>query len=387
MIELLAKLFLKKDGEKNEREQYGYLCSGAGIGFNVLLFAVKFIAGTLSGAISVTADAFNNLADSGSSVITLLGFRLAGRKPDPSHPFGHGRIEYLSGLAVSVLIIIMGVELLTSSVKKIFSPEPVETSLLVFIILGISVAVKLYMFAYNRRYGKKYDSAAMLATSSDSISDAVSTAVVFVCMLITKFSGANIDAFAGTAVALFILWAGIKSVYETVQPLLGEKPDSEFVSGIERIVNESSLICGMHDLMVHDYGPGRRIISLHAEVPANVDVLVLHDEIDNVEMRLARELECSATIHLDPVETDNEEVNRLKEFAYGVLKNTGIPMKMHDFRVVTGETHTNLIFDVLVSFSVKKTDDEIRDTVKNGIHEANPAYYAVVTVDRDYAEN
>lgn len=387
MIELLSKIFIKNKNGKNLREAYGTLCSCAGIGFNILLFAIKFIAGSISGAISVTADAFNNLSDSGSSVITLLGFRLAGKKPDPSHPFGHGRMEYLSGLAVSVLILVMGVELLKSSVDKILHPEAPEISALVFVILAVSIAVKLYMWSYNRKYGKKYSSSAMLATASDCISDVASTSVVLVSMLITYFADVNVDAYCGTAVALFILYAGGKSAYETVQPLLGMPPEKEFVDEIERIVLESGVVLGIHDMIVHDYGPGRCMVSLHAEVPAEGNILELHDEIDNIERTLCETLGCIVTIHMDPIQTDDEVVNELKFLALEAVESIDPAIRMHDFRVVIGETHTNLIFDVLVSYSFKMEDEALKEEIGRRVKEKDPKLFCVITVDKDYVES
>lgn len=387
MIELLSKIFIKNKNEKDLREAYGTLCSGAGIGFNILLFLIKFFAGTLSGAISVTADAFNNLSDSGSSVITLFGFRLAGRKPDSSHPFGHGRVEYLSGLAVSVLIVVMGVELLKTSVDKILHPEAPEISLLVFVILAISIAVKLYMWSYNRKYGRKYSSSAMLATASDCISDVASTSVVLLSMLITYFAHINIDAYCGTAVALFILYAGGKSAYETVQPLLGMPPEKEFVEGIENVVLEHGVVLGIHDMVVHDYGPGRCMVSLHAEVPAEGNILELHDEIDNIERKIYETFGCAATIHMDPIQTSDEVVNGLKSIVQEVITGIDPAIRMHDFRVVIGETHTNLIFDVLVSYKFRLKDDELIAEINKRIREKDNKFFCVITVDKDYVES
>lgn len=387
MIELLSKIFIKNKDGKDLREAYGTLCSGAGIGFNILLFAIKFIAGTISGAISVTADAFNNLSDSGSSVITLLGFRLAGKKPDPSHPFGHGRMEYLSGLAVSVLILVMGVELLKSSVSKILHPETPEISALVFAILAVSIAVKLYMWSYNRKYGKKYSSSAMLATASDCISDVASTSVVLLSMLVTYFANVNVDAYCGTAVALFILYAGGKSAYETVQPLLGMPPEKDFVDGIEALVLENGVVLGIHDMVVHDYGPGRCMVSLHAEVPAEGNILELHDEIDNIERKIGEEFGCAATIHIDPIQTDDEVVNELKALALEAVQSIDPAIRMHDFRVVIGETHTNLIFDVLVSYSFKMKDEALKAEIGRRVKEKDPKLFCVITVDKDYVES
>lgn len=385
MIKLLSGLFIKNGTQGEElRQKYGMLCSGAGIALNVLLFAIKFIAGSLSGAISVTADAFNNLSDSGSSLITMLGFRLAAKRPDPGHPFGHGRIEYLSGIAVSILIVLMGFELFTSSVSKIMKPEVPEISAVVFIILGVSIAVKFYMFLYNRKYGRLYNSAAMKATATDCLSDMISTGVVFVSMIITYFTNVNIDAWCGLAVAAFILFAGLKSAYETIGPLLGQPPEKEFVEKIEEIVLAGKDILGVHDLIVHDYGPGRCMISLHAEVPASGDILEIHDEIDNLERELCEKLGCMAVIHMDPVQTDNENVRRLKAVAEEACRSVFEDMKLHDFRIVEGNTHTNLIFDIVVPHDFRLSDSELRRSIDEKIKEYDKKLFTVITVDKDY---
>lgn len=385
MIKLLSKFFVKGN-ESGEvlRQKYGMICSGAGIALNILLFIIKFTAGSLSGAISVTADAFNNLSDSGSSLITMFGFRMASKKPDPEHPFGHGRIEYLSGIAVSILIVLMGFELLTSSFDKIMNPASPETGAVVFVILIVSIAVKFYMFLYNRKYGKVCNSAAMKATATDCLSDMISTAVVFISMIITHFTNVNIDAYCGLAVSLFILWAGLKSAYETIGPLLGQPPEKEFVEEIEKIVTAGKDIIGIHDLIVHDYGPGRRIISLHAEVPASGDILDIHDEIDNLERELSEVLGCIAVIHMDPIQTDNENVTRLKEIAENACKMVYDNMHLHDFRIVEGNTHTNLIFDVVVPHGFKMTDSEIKKKIQEEIRKEDESLFTVITVDKNF---
>ena len=388
MIKLLSKFFIKENSSKEQlRSAYGMLCSFMGIALNVFLFAIKFFAGLLSGAISVTADAFNNLSDSGSSLITLMGFRLSKKKPDPAHPFGHGRIEYLSGIAVSVLIVLMGFELLSSSVEKIFNPEAVEVSILVIAILVISVAVKGYMYLYNRKYGKLYSSSAMLATATDCISDALSTTVVLVSMLITRFTDVNIDAYCGCAVAVFILYAGAKSAYETVQPLLGQPPEKETVEKISEIVLGYDIVLGIHDLVVHDYGPGRLMISLHAEVDSKGDILEIHDEIDNIEKDLAGQLNCSAVIHMDPIVTDDEEMRDYKAMAKKACSEISSEIGIHDFRMVKGSTHTNLIFDVVVPFGFKLSDDELKNQVNSKIREKDSKLFTVITVDKDYTDS
>lgn len=373
------------DSEKL-RQTYGMVCSGAGIALNILLFVIKFTAGSLSGAISVTADAFNNLSDSGSSLITMFGFRLAAKKPDPGHPFGHGRIEYLSGIAVSILIVLMGFELLTSSVNKIITPEAPQVSLLVFIILIISIAVKFYMFLYNRKYGKKFNSRAMIATATDCLSDMISTSVVFISMLLTYFTDINIDAYCGLAVAVFILIAGVKSAYETIGPLLGQPPEPEFVRQIEDIVMSGKDVLGVHDLIVHDYGPGRCMISLHAEVPASGNILDIHDEIDNLEKELGEKLGCVAVIHMDPIQTDNETAVKLKAVAEEKCREIYEDIKLHDFRIVEGNTHTNMIFDVVVPHSFSIGDAELKAEIEKKIKEYDKNLFTVVTVDKAYAD-
>jgi len=387
LISLLTKIFVKEQSDSEKlRQIYGMICSGAGIALNIMLFVIKFVAGSLSGAISVTADAFNNLSDSGSSLITMFGFRLAAKKPDPGHPFGHGRIEYLSGIAVSILIVLMGFELLTGSVDKIMHPEVPETGILVFSILAVSIFVKFYMFLYNRKYGKICNSAAMKATATDCLSDMISTSVVFVSMLITRFTSVNIDAYCGLAVAAFILYAGLKSAYETIGPLLGQPPEPEFVQRIEDIVLAGKNVLGVHDLIVHDYGPGRRIISLHAEVPAKGDILALHDEIDNIERDLGEKLGCIAVIHMDPVETDNENVRKLKTLCENVCKDIYSEIKLHDFRIVEGNTHTNIIFDVVVPHGFRLSDAEIKAVIEEKVKNHDKTLFTVVTVDKDFSQ-
>lgn len=387
MIEFLARVFIRhRDGLSPSalRQAYGQLCGAVGIGLNLLLFAGKLFAGTISGSIAITADAFNNLSDAGSSVVTLLGFRLAGRKPDPEHPFGHGRMEYISGLAVAGLILLMGVELGKSSLKKILSPEEIVSSPLVLAILAVSVAVKLYMFYYNRSIGKKIKSAAMSATATDSLSDAVSTTAVLIATLVGQFTGLNIDGWVGLLVALFILFSAYKAAKETLSPLLGQTPDPEFVDRIEQIVLSYPEVLNIHDLIVHDYGPGRVMISLHAEVSADGDLLQLHDVIDNAEHRLKKELGCMAVIHMDPIITNDAHTDALRMAVAEKVKTIDPRLTIHDFRTVSGPTHTNLIFDVVVPYDVKLTADEVRRRIGALVKELDENYFAVVQVDNSY---
>lgn len=387
MIEFLARVFIRhRDGLSPSalRQAYGQLCGAVGIGLNLLLFAGKLFAGTISGSIAITADAFNNLSDAGSSVVTLLGFRLAGRKPDPEHPFGHGRMEYISGLAVAGLILLMGVELGKSSLKKILSPEEIVSSPLVLAILAVSVAVKLYMFYYNRSIGKKIKSAAMSATATDSLSDAVSTTAVLIATLVGQLTGLNIDGWVGLLVALFILFSAYKAAKETLSPLLGQTPDPEFVDRIEQIVLSYPEVLNIHDLIVHDYGPGRVMISLHAEVSADGDLLQLHDVIDNAEHRLKKELGCMAVIHMDPIITNDAHTDALRMAVAEKVKAIDPRLTIHDFRTVPGSTHTNLIFDVVVPYDVKLTADEVRRRIGALVKELDENYFAVVQVDNSY---
>ena len=386
MISLLARLFLKPDGrdEAALRKGYGILCGAVGIGLNVLLFAGKFFAGTLSGSIAITADAFNNLSDAGSSFVTLLGFQLAGQKPDSDHPFGHGRIEYLSGLAVAMLIILMGFELAKSSLDKILHPAPVDSSWLVIAILCVSICVKLYMSFYNRSLGKKLNAPAMLATAADSLSDSVATTAVLIATLVGRFSGLMIDGWCGILVAAFILWSGFNAAKDTVNPLLGTPPTHEFVNQIKELVMAHPGIIGIHDLIVHDYGPGRVMISLHAEVSASENVLELHDEIDNVESELREKLGCEAVIHMDPVVTDDGITEETRERVAALVHCIDDAINIHDFRMVAGPSHTNVIFDAVVPYGFRLTDSEVEEKIKTAVRTLDGNYFAVVKVERSY---
>ncbi len=386
MIALFSHLFIHPDGrEEGElRKAYGVLCGAVGVALNVLLFLGKFLAGRVAGSIAITADAFNNLSDAGSSFITLLGFQLAGQKADADHPFGHGRMEYLSGLAVAMLILLMGFELLQSSVGKILHPEPVEASVLVGVILCVSIGVKLYMAFYNWRLGRRLDSAAMRATAMDSLCDSAATAVVLAATLVGHFTSWMIDGWCGLLVALFILWSGAKAVKETVDPLLGTPPTHEFVSRIRELVMARPEIIGVHDLIVHDYGPGRVMISLHAEVPANQDVLALHDGIDNVERELREKLGCEAVIHMDPVVTDDGVTEETRQRVADLVRCIDDEITIHDFRLVSGPTHTNVIFDAVVPYDFRLTDQAVEEKIRTAVRALDGTYYAVVHVERSY---
>lgn len=388
MITLLAKFLIKEKEDKQQmRQSYGMLCGVAGIILNVILFTGKFLAGTISNSIAITADAFNNLSDAGSSFVTLAGFKLAGAKPDSEHPFGHGRMEYVSGLVVAAAIFLMAYELIKDSIGKILHPEDTEFSPLVLVILLTSILVKLYMYYYNNSIGKKIDSAAMRATGADSLSDACATTVVLVATLVGHFTDLHIDGYCGVLVGLLILYAGINAARETLNPLLGEPAEEAFVTQIEEIVMAHDGICGIHDLIVHDYGPGRRMVSLHAEVPAEGDILETHDVIDNVENELREKLGCDATIHMDPIITADERIGELKETVNAIVKGIDETISMHDFRVVTGPTHTNLIFDILIPYKFRMSDEALMQEIRGQLKEKlGDNFYAVMKVDKAYVK-
>lgn len=386
MIQLLARVFIKNQEDVENpkvRQAYGVLCGTVGIVLNILLFAGKWLAGFLSGSIAITADAFNNLSDAGSSVLTLIGFHLSGQKPDQKHPFGHGRMEYISGLFVSVAILIMAVELIQSSVHKLIHPEAIEGSPLILAILMVSVCVKVYMAYYNKKIGKKINSAAMAATAADSMSDTIATSAVLFSTVISMAAGVNLDGWCGLLVGVFILYSGVQALKDTVDPLLGQAPDKALVEQIQSLVTSYPVVQGIHDMMIHDYGPGRRIVSLHAEVDAKGDILKIHDEIDNIERKLRETLNCHATIHMDPVEADNEEVRKLRLQTAKLIAGMELNLSIHDFRVVKGETHTNLIFDVVVPFECPLKDSEVIEKIEEGIQQYPGNYYAVIRIDRD----
>ena len=385
MITLLSKLFIPNyhDYDVPEvRSKYGMLCGAAGIVFNLFLFIIKFTAGILSHSIAITADAFNNLSDAGSSLIALFGFRLASSKPDIDHPYGHGRIEYLAGLMVSALIIFMGYELLTSSVNRIIRPEATTYSPLVFGILIVSILVKFYMFIFNNSVGRKINSSTLMATGTDSLSDVISTSAVLGCSLISHFFHINLEGWCGMIVGLLILYAGYQAARETISPLLGKAPDPELVAQIKELVLSGEGVLGIHDLMVHDYGPGRLFISLHAEVPADGDTLALHDSIDNIERTLGEKLHCKAVIHMDPICNTDEETIRYREEMNAYLKTLSDKLSLHDFRIVKGPTHTNLIFDVLSPYDCPISDEELLTTLKKHIASLEGNFYGVITLDK-----
>lgn len=390
MIKLLTRLFVKNSEDiKNPevRSAYGNMSGIVGIFLNLCLFAAKLTAGIVSASISVVADAFNNLSDAGSSVVTFLGFKLASRPADKEHPFGHGRYEYVAGLGISVVILLVGIELLKSSIGKIISPDTsTEITLVSACILIASVAVKLWMYFFNKILSKKINSSALKATSLDSLTDCVATTIVLIGLVISNLTGLMIDGYLGAAVAIFILFTGVSTFKESLSPLLGNPPDAEFVNDIKDTVMQDDMIVGIHDLIVHDYGPGRCIISLHAEIPSNEDILKAHDSIDLIEKTLERKFNCMATIHMDPIATDDEYTLNLKDKVCRELCGEDSGFSIHDFRVVKGDTHTNVIFDLVVPHGFKQSNDEIRKTAKDKIRTIDPKLIPVMHIEKSFTE-
>lgn len=387
MVTLLSRVFIKNAREYDKpevRRAYGILCSVVGICLNVLLFGGKFLAGLVSGSVAIMADAFNNLSDAGSSLITLVGFQFAGRKPDKEHPFGHGRIEYVAGFLVSMVIILMGVELVRSSLEKILHPGRVDAGSITFVILVFSILVKVYIFCYNYFFGKKLDSGVMRATALDSLGDVLSTSVVLISMGIVRVMGKNVDGYGGLIVAGFILIAGIQAARDTMSPLLGRKPEPKFIQNIHRIVMRHENVVGIHNVVVHDYGPGSVMISLHVEMPGEEDIYRLHDIVEEIESDLDENLHCESVIHMDPVDIHNENVNALRSEVELIVLQIHRELSMHDFRVVWGDFHTNLIFDVVIPHEISESGEDVVQRIQEEVSRVHPGYQCVIKVDRDY---
>lgn len=384
MTGLLLKLFVRNSDQVEDpsvRSAYGKLAGLVGIICNVLLFAGKLLAGLISGSVSVMADAVNNLSDASSSVVTLLGFKLAEKPADSDHPFGHARIEYLSGLVVAVMILLIGVELVKSSVDKILHPGVVAFTWLTAGILVASILVKLWMAAFSRTLGKKIASATLEATAADSRNDVISTAAVLAAGLVGKFTGWSIDGYAGLAVALFILYSGVSLIKETVDPLLGAATDPELVQEIGSEILSYDKILGIHDLVVHDYGPGRRFASVHVEMDSREDPLACHDLIDDIERDFARKHNLQLVIHYDPVVTDDEELNRMRKLVANEVASIDPRLSIHDFRMVRGPKHTNLIFDLVLPFEMDSRRDELKQLIDQRVQFEDSKYYTVITFD------
>jgi len=374
----------ERTGDSHVRRSYGTLAGITGILLNLLLFAGKLAAGLLAGAISVTADAFNNLTDAASSVVTLVGFRLAGQKPDADHPFGHGRMEYLAGLVVSLIILLVGVELGKSSIEKIIHPAETELSLLTVGILLVSILVKLWMGWFNKNLGDRIRSEALMASATDSRSDAIATAAVLLGLVISHFTRLPLDGWIGVLVALLILKAGYGAARATLDPLLGQPPSPELVRDLETLILSHQQIIGIHDMIIHDYGPGRRLMSVHAEIPCDTDVLAVHDTIDHIEREIGSQFGIEAVIHMDPIQLGNPMVDGLRELTARLAREVHPSITIHDFRITAGPLHTNLIFDAVVPYDAALTDDQVRQALSEKLTAINSSYYAVIDVDRSY---
>lgn len=390
MTELLSKIFIKNYKDyKNPtvRKKYGTMSSGVGIATNMLLAIIKLFAGLLASSMAIIADGFNNLSDAGSSLITLISFKLSAKPADKEHPFGHARFEYIASMIVSFLILLVGFELFAGSFEIVLGLAESEKTIIneiTFVILAISIVLKLWLGIFYRKIGKRIDSKIIMATSTDSLTDSISTGAVLVSSIIIKLTGfVLLDAIVGIGVSVIIIVAGIKILNETKNALLGEAPVQEIVDDIQKIVESYPEIIGMHDLLVHNYGPGRFIASFHAEVDGKKDIYMLHDMIDNAEREVKEKLGIDCTIHLDPIVTDDEDVNRLKAFINEVMCELGFNYHIHDFRVVIGNTHTNLIFDVVLPFDAEVTEKEIVKIISEAVSKRKPDHYCVITVDRE----
>lgn len=385
MTQLLTRLFVKNHTDvKNPavRAAYGTLSGIVGIIVNLILFAAKFVVGTLSGSIAITADAVNNLSDAGSSIISLVTFRISAKPADREHPFGHARIEYVSSLIVSIIILLIGYELFTSSLNKIFHPTETVFHIASVIVLALSILCKLWLGLFNRKLGKKIDSGVLRATGTDSLSDALSTTAVLASLLIFRFTSFDTDGYMGIIVSVIILIAGIRILNDTKNSILGEAPSEETVCAIKDTVAQYPDMLGMHDVMIHTYGANVTIASLHVEVDASGDIMALHDTVDHIEKRLYEEHQIFCTIHMDPIITDDERVTKLKTMVIQAVKEIDERLNIHDFRFVEGPTHTNLIFDLVVPFEIQTDLSKIRQMIDRRINQFDGTYYAVITFDR-----
>ncbi|PYG86993.1 cation diffusion facilitator family transporter [Ruminiclostridium sufflavum DSM 19573] len=387
MTSALIKIFIKDykaTDNPQVRENYGKFASILGIATNLLLFLIKIIAGTIFSSISIIADAVNNLSDSASSVVTLAGFKISGKPADEQHPFGHARMEYVSGLIVSFIIIFLGLQLIKSSIDKIIHPQLAEFSILTVVVLITAIMIKLWQCIFYRRIGKEINSMTILAASVDSRNDILATAAVLTAAIATRMTGFNLDGYMGFLVAILILASGIKLVSDTISPLLGTAPTRELVDGIYKKVLSYDNIIGIHDLTVHSYGAYKCFASVHCEVPAEQDIMVSHDIIDNIERDFLKEQGIHMVIHLDPVVTNDEKTNELNKQVRRIIEKISPELTMHDFRVVWGISHSNLIFDIVSSFNSKLSDGELIRIISEEISSIDKSYRSIITVDHNY---
>ena len=387
MGKLLIRIFVKDHENTDDpkvRERYGKFAGVVGIVSNLILCIMKILIGLVSRSIAIIADGINNLADASSSIITLVGFKLASQPEDEDHPYGHARIEYLTGLFISIVIIVIGLQLLRTSIDKILHPDPLEFSCLTIIILVAAILIKLWQSLFNRSIGRKIRSVTLIATAADSRNDVISTSAVLISVIVGKFTGIQIDGYMGCLVALFIIWSGIQLVRETTSPLLGEAPDQELVDSIAEIVKKEPGVLGIHDLMVHNYGPGKIFASMHIEVDADGDLMESHDMIDNIEKRIKDELHVEFVVHMDPVKTDDPLITKMKKIiADALLPLDGVD-NIHDFRIVPGPTHTNIIFDVVLAADCSLSEKEITGIAAEAARSVDNDFYVVITFDHAY---
>lgn len=387
LIQYLIRHWLEGKNPKSPevRQMCGTRAGGVGILLNTLLCLGKLLAGMITGSIAIIGDALNNLSDAASSVITLIGFRLAGQAADEEHPFGHGRMEYLAGLVVSMAILLMGFELGKSSVEKLLHPEELDFSWLAVVILAASVAVKVWMYFFNRTLAQKIGSETMAATAADSLSDSAATSVVLLATLVGHFFHWKIDGFAGLLVAVFILKTGWEAAKDTLDPLLGRPMDPELAADIDQLVLSHDNILGIHDLVYHDYGPGRAMMSFHAEVPADADLLEMHDLIDHIERELKEKHHIETVIHMDPVVNDERTAALREQVAY-LAQQLDPCLTIHDLRITAGPHHTNVLFDVMVPYGFRLTDHQVVSQLRQDVEALSPKYSAVIQVDHSYVE-
>ena len=386
MTKLLIKLFVKSNDVKDlkVRNKYAMLSSITGIIVNILLSIFKFVVGLVSNSMSIISDAVNNITDAGSSVVSMIGFKLSQKEIDKDHPWGHGRMEYVAAFIVDVLIIIVGYQLLQTSIDKIIHPEMPSITNVTIILLVVAILVKLWLFVFYRKIANTIDSAAIKGTAYDSISDSISTLAVLASAIVAKLANISIDGYISILVSIFILFTGCKALKETIDLLLGEKPDEEFVKEIEEFSKQYELVSGIHDTMVHDYGPGRKIISFHAEVPADCDIMKAHDIIDEMEQDIYKKFNCITTIHMDPIVTDDEEINKMRELVEKQVTEMNKEYSIHDFRMTDGGEHINLIFDLVIPRDSKIDREKIQKEAQERLHNINNKINAVIKVEYSY---
>ena len=386
MTNFLIKLFVKDKNVKDPkvRTKYGTLSSLTGIVVNFILSITKVVIGIISNSMSIISDGLNNITDAGSSVITMIGFKMSQKKVDDDHPWGHGRMEYIAAFIVDMLIVLVGIELFKSSIDKIINPVMPDISTITITILVIAIIAKLWLFFFYNKIAKTINSEAIKGNAYDSISDVISTFVVLMSAIVAKFANISIDGYVSILVSIFILFTGFKALKETVDILLGSKPDPELVKGIEEFTKKYDMIVGIHDMMIHDYGPGRKIVSFHAEVPANSDICLAHDIIDQMEQDIYEEFNCITTIHMDPIEVDDEEINKMRDITEKIVKEINENYSIHDFRMTNGGGRINLIFDLVIPREEKVDKDKLKTQVQQKIHSQNTKYYAVPKVECSY---